>query len=62
MKITAIKQQVKDQSRYSIYIDGKYSFGLSESALIDSGLRIGTEITAEELADGRRGHGRLSRP
>lgn len=49
MKITAIKQQVKDQSRYSIYVDDKYSFGLSESALIESGLKIGLDLTKEEL-------------
>lgn len=51
MKITSIRQQVKDQSRFSVYIDDKYSFGLSESALIESGLSVGREITPAELAD-----------
>ncbi len=49
MKITDIKQQVKNQSRYSIFVDGKYSFSLSELALINSGLHTGQEVTKEEL-------------
>lgn len=49
MKITDIKQQVKRQGRYSIYVDGTFAFGLSELALINSGIRIGLELTAEEL-------------
>ncbi len=50
MKITDIKQQVKTQGRYSIFIDGKFSFGLGESALMANGIRIGRELTNEELA------------
>jgi regulatory protein len=49
MQVTDIKQQVKRQGRYSIYVDGKFAFGLSELALINSGIRIGLELTAEEL-------------
>jgi regulatory protein len=49
MKITAIKQQVKRQDRYSIFVDEKYSFSLSELALINSGLRLGQEVTQEQL-------------
>lgn len=44
MKITAIKQQVKRQGRYSIFIDDKFAFGLSELGLINSGLIVGQEI------------------
>jgi len=50
MKITAVKQQVKRADRYSIYIDGAYSFALSETELLKQGLRNGQEITADELA------------
>lgn len=50
MKITAIKQQVKRHDRYSIYIDGKYSFSLSELELINSGLRVNQEINTKEVA------------
>lgn len=49
MKITAVKQQVKRADRYSIYIDGKFSFALSESELLRLGLHSGQEVTAEEL-------------
>lgn len=50
MRITAIKQQVKRAGRYSIFVDEKYSFSLSELSLINSGLRIGREISDDELA------------
>jgi regulatory protein len=51
MKITDIKQQVKRQDRYSIYIDGKYVFSYGESELLQSGLHIGKELTAKELEE-----------
>lgn len=51
MKITAIKQQVKRQDRYSIYGDGKYLFSFSEGELITSGVRIGQEIDEAALSD-----------
>lgn len=49
MKITDIKAQVKRQGRYSIYVDEKYSFSLSENELLTVGLRIGQEYTPEEF-------------
>lgn len=49
MKITDIKQQVKRVDRYSVYVDGKYSFPLGESELLHIGLRIGQEFTETEL-------------
>ncbi len=49
MKITNIKQQVKRQARYSIYVDDKYSFSLSEQELAKSSIRIGREYTEQEL-------------
>lgn len=51
MKITDIKQQVKRVNRYSIYIDGKYSFPLGEAELLHSGLHVGQEFTKTELED-----------
>lgn len=50
MKITAIKQQVKRQDRYSVYLDGKYLFSFSENELINSGLRVGQELSEQELS------------
>lgn len=51
MKITDIKQQIKRKDRYSIFIDGKYGFALSESGLLSSGLKIGRELTGQELEE-----------
>ncbi len=49
MKVTAIKRQVKRTDRYSIYIDDKYSFSLSENELLNAGLKINQEFTETEL-------------
>lgn len=49
MKITAIKQQVKRQDRYSIYVDGKYLFSFSQNELLGLGLKVGRELSVEEL-------------
>lgn len=49
MQITDVKQQIKRSDRYSIFVDGKYAFSLSEGGLVDSRLHIGQEVTKEEL-------------
>ena len=49
MKITKIQQQIKRKDRYSVYVDEKYLFSLSEYQLVASGLRLGQELTAEEV-------------
>lgn len=49
MKVTKIQQQLQRKDRYSIYIDEKYSFSLSDYQLVGSGLRIGAEYSAAEL-------------
>ncbi len=51
MKITDIKQQVKRQGRYSIFVEGKYRFSLSEAELMKSGIRIGRDYTEVELEE-----------
>ena len=48
-KITEIKQQVKRADRFSIYVDGKYSFSLSQEELAKSGLHKDQELSAQEL-------------
>lgn len=50
MKISNIKQQQKRSDRYSVYVDKKYVFSLSESALLTSGLFVGQELGSQELA------------
>src|SRR5262245_45569913 len=49
MKITAIKQQVKRADRYSVFVDGKYAFSLSESGLLAERLASGQELTTIQL-------------
>lgn len=51
MKITAIKQQLKRNNRYSIFVDEAYSFSLSETALLSSGLASGQELTRQQVDD-----------
>lgn len=49
MKVTAIKQQMKRADRYSVYVDDKYSFSLSEAALIEQRLASGQELDSDRL-------------
>lgn len=51
MKITAVKQQVKRPDRYSIYVDGSYTFSLGEAQFIASGLHSGMEVDQTELEE-----------
>lgn len=51
MKITSIKQQVKNTERVSIYVDGKYSFSLSLDELVTQKLKSGLEIDDLRLAE-----------
>jgi regulatory protein len=49
MKITSISQQEKLKNRYSIYVDEKYAFSLSDTALLESKLYTGLELTKDEV-------------
>ena len=49
MKITAITQQEKLKSRYSVFVDEKYAFSLSDTALLESKLYTGKELTKDEV-------------
>lgn len=49
MIITSIKQQEKLKGRYSVFVDSAYAFSLSDTALLDSRLMQGQELTSEEL-------------
>lgn len=50
-RITAIKPQVKRTDRYSIFIDEKYSFPLSANQLLNEGVRVGQELSDEDLTE-----------
>ena len=49
MKITNIKQQVKRSGRYSIFVDEVYCFSFGENELLNSGIYLNMELTAEQL-------------
>jgi regulatory protein len=51
MKITAIKSQVKRAGRYSVFVDDKYSFSLSDNALLDAKITVGQELTQQQVKD-----------
>lgn len=44
MRITAVKQQIKDANRASIFVDGKYCFSLTLDQLIEERLKSGIEV------------------
>lgn len=49
MKITRIVQQEKQKDRYSVFVEGKYGFSLSEGALLESRLATGQELDKAAL-------------
>ncbi len=49
MKITKVQPAVKTKGRYNIFLDGKYSFSLSEDQLLQARLKIDQEVSDEEL-------------
>lgn len=49
MTITAIKQQVKNPERVSVFVDGKYSFSLSLDELLQQRLKQGQELDEPSL-------------
>lgn len=51
MKITKITQQQKQRDRYSVFVDEKYSFSLSESALLKSKLVSGQELSPAQVQE-----------
>lgn len=48
-RITAIEPQKRRKNRFSVYVDGRFWAALDGEALALSGLRVGLELTLEEL-------------
>jgi regulatory protein len=59
MIISDIKRQKKRDQRFSIFLDGAYSFSIDELELSASSLRVGGELTEHEAAEWRE-HSSLS--
>jgi regulatory protein len=49
MKITSIKQQIKNPERVSIFVDGKYEFSLSLDELVKYKLKNNDEFSAADV-------------
>lgn len=49
MKITAIKAQQHASGRYSVFLDGVYSFSLSAEALLDTKLTLHQDLSEKEV-------------
>ncbi len=49
MKITSIQVQIKNASRYSLFVDGKYTFSLSADALLASKITVGQEVSDADI-------------
>ncbi len=50
MKITALKVQVRDKNRVSVFVDGSYSFSLDITQVAELGIKSGKEYDEAELA------------
>ncbi|MDQ2973284.1 MAG: RecX family transcriptional regulator [bacterium] len=49
MIVTAVKEQVKNKDRVSVFVDSKYSFSLTISDYLDHKIKIGMELDEAEL-------------
>ena len=51
MEITAITPQVKDKTRCSIYVDGRFYCGLALETTVKHRLKVGQSVTEEYLSE-----------
>jgi regulatory protein len=51
MQVTSIKPQLKRAGFFSVFLDGKYSFSLSETGLLKTGIKLGQTLTPAEFAE-----------
>lgn len=49
MKVTALKTQVRDKNRINVSVDGKYRLSLDMLQVVELGLRVGKDISEQEL-------------
>ncbi len=51
LKITSLKQGVRNPNRINVFVNNKFSFSLDVSQIVDYKIKIGQEITPEKLAE-----------
>lgn len=54
LKITDIRQGVKNPERVNVFVNGKYSFSLEISQVVDFKIKAGLEISEEKLEELKR--------
>jgi len=47
--VTEMKSQVRDPERVSVFIDGKFSFGISLEIALTEGVRVGEELDTDRV-------------
>ena len=49
--ISALEPQQRRKGRINVYVDGKFVLGVGDAVVIDLGLRLGREMTADRLLE-----------
>lgn len=53
-KITNLKQGVKNSNRVNVYVNSEFAFSLDISQVVNLGVKVGLEISEDELVEFRR--------
>ncbi len=51
LKITNLKQGVKNPNRVNVFVNDKYSFSLDISQVVELGVKVGLVVTPEKIAE-----------
>lgn len=51
MVVTRITEQLKNKDRISVYVDGVYKFSLTINQLLESKLKVGTQLEDSDIKD-----------
>ena len=51
LRITDIRQGVKNPNRVNVFVNGKYAFSLDIAQVVDLKIKVGLEISEEKLED-----------
>lgn len=54
LRISDLRQGIKDPNRVNVFIDGKYSFSLDVAQVVDFGIKIGRVLSETELEEMKR--------
>ena len=60
LKITDIRQAVRNENRVNVYVNNKYSFSLDIAQVVELSIKVGKLIDGEDLAEVRHTRERWS--